>query len=290
MSAPTVQPAAAPAPTSPRTRPIQIGAVSFLNALPLIDGLQGLRDVELKLSVPSLLLDQLLAEDVDVALCSTIDYQRSPEPLRVVSAGLLGCEGTTLTVRLYSMRPIEEITRVYCDLDSHTSTAMMRILLRELYDLAPEIVDYDAREHVAENRPIDWPETVMLIGDKVVTDSPPAVRYPHQLDLGYAWAKHFSVPFVFAAWMARAAAEADLIRSAAAVLDRQRRYNRRKIDSIIHEQAGSRSWPHDLARSYLTDHIAFEFTDDRVAGLDLFYDKSLEHQLIEQKRPIEFLT
>ncbi|MDY7109321.1 MAG: menaquinone biosynthesis protein [Planctomycetota bacterium] len=269
--------------------PLRLGVVSFLNTLPLIEGLQDLRDVRLRHSVPSRLIDLLLADEVDVALCSSIDYQRTDQALLALPAGLLGCDGPTLTVRLYSMRPIERIERVHCDTDSHASVALLTVLLRELHGIDPVLVDYDAREHVAENRPLPWPEAMLIIGDKVVTDSPPAVRYPHQVDLGAAWARHTGLPFVFALWLARE--EPDPIRrrrvcTAGAVLDRQRRYNALRLEWIVHHRAPARRWPRDLARRYLTENIACAVTAPRRRGLELFYDKAAEHGLIEDRRPL----
>jgi chorismate dehydratase len=279
-----------PATTMTAQRTTRIGVVSFVNTLPLIDGLDLLENVQLQHSVPSLLIDQLLGGEVDVALCSSIDYQRSPQPLLVVPVGLLGCEGTTLTVRLYSTRPLEQIEHIYCDTDSHTSVALLQILLRERHGVSPELIAYNAREHVAGSRLVDWPEAMLLIGDKVVTDSPPAVRYPHQLDLGAAWRELTGLPFVFALWLARRDADPQRVRTAAAVLDRQRRYNTSRIDSIIHYRARPRNWPADLAAEYLKRCICYAFTDDRQAGLELFYDKALEHGLIGDRRPLELLS
>jgi chorismate dehydratase len=269
-----------------RTRPVRIGVASFVNTLPLIDGLEKLRDVELRHSVPSLLLDQLVSGEVDVALCSSIDYQRSPIPLMILPCGLLGCDGPTLTVRLYSTQPIETLTRVFCDTDSHTSVALLRILLKELHGIEPELIDYDAREHVAHNKPLAWPEAMLLIGDKVVTDSPPAVRYPHQMDLGDAWVRHTGLPFVFALWMAKQDADDSLIETAARVLDYQRRHNLERIDSMIHHRAKPRNWPGDLASAYLKQHITYELNDNRRAGLELFYDKALQHGLIARRQAL----
>lgn len=275
---------------SARTGPIRLGVVSFVNTLPLIDGLENLADVELRHTVPSLLLDQLLSDEVDLALCSSIDYQRSPEPLVILPVGLLGCDGPTLTVRLYSTHPIRNLRQVYCDTDSHTSIAMMRILLKELHGIDPELIDFDAREHVARNKPIAWPEAVLLIGDKVVTNSTPAIRYPHQMDLGAAWVEHTGLPFVFALWMARTNADPSILRTAAAILDHQRRHNRERIDGIIHHKARPRNWPVDLAAEYLKDKIAYEFTSRRREGLELFFDKAATHGLIERRRDVIVLT
>lgn len=264
----------------------RLGVVSFINTLPLIDGLENLASIELHHSVPSLLLDQLLAGETDLALCSSIDYQRSPMPLQILPVGLLGCDGPTLTVRLYSSRPIDQIKRIFCDTDSHTSIALLRILLKEHYDKEPKLVPYDAREHVAGNRLLEWPEAMLLIGDKVVTDSPPAVRYPYQLDLGAAWTEHTGLPFVFAVWMARTDASPELLRLAAMTLDHQRRHNRERIDGMIHRRARPRHWPIDLAADYLKRHITHEWTDRRREGLELFYDKAHQHGLIDERRAV----
>ncbi len=267
--------------------PIRLGVVSFVNTLPLIDGLDDLADVELRFTVPSLLLEQLLNDSVDVALCSSIDYQRADTPLVVLPAGLLGCDGSTLTVRLYSAVDIPKITKVYCDTDSHTSVVLLGILLKELYGIQPRLVDYDAPEHVADNKPVDWPQTMMLIGDKVVTDSPPAARYPHQLDLGAVWAELTGLPFVFALWLAKRSTEATVLATAEAILDRQRRHNQHRLDLIVHRRAGPRRWPSDLAADYLKQKLCFEFSPRRWAGLDLFFDKAAEHGLIDARRPVK---
>jgi len=268
-------------------RPARIGAVSFVNTLPLIDGLQSLRDTTIQYSVPSLLLDQLLHDEVDLALCSSIDYQRSSEPLWIVPVGLLGCRGATLTVRLYSRRPIAQLETVYCDTDSHTSVALLSILLHEQFDIQPKRIDYNAREHVADSRPVDWPEAMLLIGDKVVTDSPPAVRYPHQLDLGQAWREHTGLPFVFATWMARQSTDTDVVRRGAAALDRQRRQNLHRIEDLIHLAAARHRWPKDLAGRYLTEHLWYTFTDEALQSLELFYKKAHALALIDRIKPIE---
>jgi chorismate dehydratase len=277
------------APTAPllAQRPIRLGVVSFINTLPLIDGLENLADLDLRFTVPSLLLDQLLADEVDLALCSSIDYQRSEAPLVIVPVGLLGSDGSTLTVRLYSSRPLDRIDEVHCDTDSHTSVVLMQILLEEQYGIRPRLIDFDARERVAENRPLDWPQAMLLIGDKVVTDSPPAIRYPHQLDLGAAWAQLTGLPFVFGLWLARRERDPAVIATAAAILDRQRRHNLERLDLMVHRRALARGWPADLAAAYLKQELAFEWTPQRRAGLELFFDKACEHGLANHRRPLE---
>src|SRR5687767_6013215 len=85
---------------------LRLGSVSYLNAKPLIYGLENDRDLSLTLDAPSQLLDGLRSSRFDVALLPVIDYQRFPS-LRIVPAGGIGCDGPTLTVRIFSREPIE---------------------------------------------------------------------------------------------------------------------------------------------------------------------------------------
>lgn len=273
-----------------KTRPIRLGVVSFVNTLPLIDGLESLTDIKLRFSVPSLLLGMLLEDEVDIALCSSIDYQNSPIELVALTCGILGSDGATLTVRLYSSVKLSQIKHVYCDTDSHTSIVLMQILLKEIYGITPKLIDYNAREHVAENKPIENPEAMLLIGDKVVTDSPKVIEYPYQLDLGGAWFEHTGLPFVFAMWLAKQTTDIEKLKLASAVLDRQRRYNQLdSLDRIVHQRAKPRNWPGDIATDYLTNKLAFEFTDKRREGLELFYDKAFEHGLVEKRQSLRLV-
>ena len=107
-----------------------IAAVSYLNARPLIWGLENDPSIRLVLDVPSKLVDHLKPGDCDIALLPTIDYQRLSD-LRVVPVGGIGCDGPTLTVRIFARQPIEKIRTLTCDGDSHTSVALARIILAE---------------------------------------------------------------------------------------------------------------------------------------------------------------
>src|SRR5579871_957161 len=131
-----------PARMRPAARMHRIGSVSFLNAKPLIHGLEEAEGIELSLDVPSGLLDDLVEDRVDVALLPVIDYQRLAG-LRFLTSGGICCDGPTLTVRIFSPEPIERITTLACDTDSHTSVALARVLLGEVYKIRPEFIPLD---------------------------------------------------------------------------------------------------------------------------------------------------
>lgn len=245
-----------------RTAPVRLAAVSYLNTTPLIHGLDAWRDASLVTAVPSRLADMVLQGDADLGLVSVADYARShtaPSPgLLLVPCGMIGCDGPTLTVRVFSSVPPEQIRVIHTDTDSHTSAVLARVILAERFGVRPDHADFHAREHMGADHDA-WPETVLLIGDKVVTDSPPAVRYPYQIDLGQAWHELTGLPFVYAAWMCRAdRADDPAVRAGAALLDRQRRRNRARLDHIVTDEARRRGWPGDLARRYIGELLRFE--------------------------------
>ncbi|MGE5607621.1 MAG: MqnA/MqnD/SBP family protein, partial [Bacillota bacterium] len=143
---------------------LRVGCVSFLNSKPLIWELDQSRDVSLVLDVPSRLLAGLRQQQVDVALLPVIDFQRM-DGLRIVPSSGIGCNGPTLTVRIFSRVPFQQIDALACDSDSHTSVALARIILAERYGLKPRFVDWVA----GEPSPC---AARLLIGDKVVCEEP----------------------------------------------------------------------------------------------------------------------
>src|SRR5260221_2419541 len=111
-------------------RKFRVASVSFLNSKPLIEGLDRDPAIELVLDVPSALLDLLRSARADAALLPVVDYQRM-EGLTILPAGGIGSDGPTLTVRIFSRVPIEQVRSLACDPDSHTSVALARIILAQ---------------------------------------------------------------------------------------------------------------------------------------------------------------
>lgn len=269
-----------------------MGVVSYLNTLPLIDGLDRLGSLRLEAGVPSSLLQRLLSGEADLSLVSIFDYQRSPVPLRIVPVGMLGCRGRTMTVRLYSRVPAAEVREVHADTDSHTSVRLLQVLMRLRHGREVQLLPYDARESTSEGRLVRDPEAMLLIGDKVVTAAPDHRLYPYQLDLGEAWLESTGRPFVFAAWMCRSDLDEEAlgrVRSAAAVLDRQRRHNALRIPQIVHRAAIPRGWPRLDAEIYLGELLRYEFGSAEAEAAEHFLTLAHRFGLLEQLRPIELL-
>jgi chorismate dehydratase len=252
------------------SHPLHVGCVSFFNSKPLIYGLETEPGIQLSLDVPSRLLAGLAEKRFDVALLPVIDYQKL-DGLTILPAGGIGCRGPTLTVRIFSPAPIERITTLACDGDSHTSVALARILLAERYGIRPEFVPLGG-----PGGQTDGPGVArLLIGDKVVCAEP--AGFPHQLDLGEAWNRWTGLPFVFAVWMARQGVE---IGTLPARLEKAKRAGVSHIEDLIERFALPAGWPAETARKYLTEYLQYDIGDEQLAAIRLFHMLAHRHGLI----------
>lgn len=272
--------------------PTRLACVRYLNTLPLIEGLSKLRGCELIPTVPSRIADMVRAGEADLGLVSLVDAARHGD-LALIPAGMIGCDGPTLTVRLFSTVALDRVSTLHADTDSHTSVVLCQLLLRHLFGRSVSVIDFDARERVAHGQPMAatsldeaWPETVLLIGDKVVTDAPPHERYPHQLDLGEAWKKLTGLPFVYAMWMCRQErAEEEAVQHAAAMLARQLRHNKTRMDWIVSARADEHRWPMDLAQRYLCSLLRYSVGTREREAVERFTSMASEAGLVPAWKP-----
>lgn len=275
--------------------PVRIACVQYLNSAPLVEGLDKLDGFTLTPAVPADIAPMVRRGEADIGLASTIDALGEPE-LAILPAGMIGCDGPTLTVRLFSSVPLAEVSTVCADADSHTSVALARVLLAERFGVTPRFVPFNAMERFAlggeqvEHDADGWPRCLLLIGDKVVTHSPPAVRYPHQLDLGEAWKALTGLPFVYAAWQCRADAVASdegrrRMALASAMLDRQRRHNVTRLDWLVQQWAPRARWPVDLAQRYIGELLRYDMGPREREAVGKFFELCAAHGITTAVAP-----
>jgi chorismate dehydratase len=183
----------------------------------------------------------------------------------IIPAGGIASDGPTLTVRIFSRVPIEQLTSLACDPDSHTSVALARIILKERYGLSPEFIDL-RRANGAEG------DARLLIGDKDVCEEP--AGFEHQLDLGAAWKEMTGLPFVFAVWVAREGVE---LGDLPARLEQAKRGGLANVNRIIERHAIARGWPPGIALQYLTVYLNYDIGPRQLQAVALFFEKAATH-------------
>ncbi len=257
-------------------QPVRLACVRYLNTLPLIEGLEKLAGVELITRSPAQIAPMLERGEADLGLASVIDAARAGGSLTMLRVGMIGCDGRTLTVRVCSDVPMDRVRVVHADVESHTSVALCRVILKKTFNIEPRFAPFDT------SKPHDWPQTVLVIGDKAVTMNTPEGRYAHSLDLGRAWKDLTDLPFVYATWMCRTGEEdSPAVRTAAAVLDRQRTRNAARLGWIASSRASAYAWEQDAASEYLGSILRFRLDQPEKQAMTRFFDECVELGIID---------
>lgn len=286
---------------------VRLGYVEYLNTLPLVAGLESWSEVRLMPAVPSRLGDMLAGGEADVALASLVDLagHEATQPLALLPVGMIGCDGPTLTVRVYSRVPLSEARELHADTDSRTSVVLAQVVMALGHGRRGVVVKpCDAGavlERVARGgggggggggEAQGVPECLLVIGDKVVKAEQSGGEavgrvYRHRVDLGQAWQELTGLPFVYACWMCRRREAGQAwVRSVASLLDRQRRRNQSRLDWIVDRFAAERHWSGELARHYVRECLRYEVTDRARAGAERFLREAAVLGLVPAVAPV----
>jgi chorismate dehydratase len=183
------------------SRRIRLGAVGYLNAKPLVYGLeQGLgRDrFQLEFEPPSLCASRLASGELDLSLLPSIEYARCPG-YSAIPGICIAADGPAASVLLFSRVPRDQIRSVAVDASSRTSVALLRILFREHWNADPQFTSEppNLREMLSRH------DAGMMIGDQALFAAASARSAPGEVetsDLGTEWKRLTGLPFVFAFW------------------------------------------------------------------------------------------
>jgi chorismate dehydratase len=243
--------------TQPATpNPVRVACVRYLNTQPLVAGLEKLPQLQLLPMVPSAIAGSVVRGDAELGLCSLVDCHR--HNLVRLPVGMIACDGPTLTVRLLSSVPFAQVRTLHADTDSHTSVVLAQLLLKRVFGV-PSVQVIPWKEDASPAQPYQAaPQTLLMIGDKVVLRPHDANAYPHTLDLGEAWKALTGLPFVYAMWATTPALASDpRVQLAAQLLDRQRRHNAGRLEWIIRTHAPRLGWPLGEAARYVQSLLRF---------------------------------
>ena len=112
---------------------VKITAVSYLNTIPFIYGLQqsDLIDIiDLSLDYPAVCAEKLINNEVDLALAPIVAIPSLKKSF-VISDYCIGANGVVETVCLYSNVTIHNVQSISLDYQSRTSVALLKILLNK---------------------------------------------------------------------------------------------------------------------------------------------------------------
>jgi chorismate dehydratase len=241
---------------------VRVGAVTYLNAKPLIAALAEVDpQLDIVIDYPSRLADALVASQLDVAMIPSIEYARNPG-FSIISDACIACDGPVRSVMLYGRVPVEDIHSLALDEGSRTSAALARILLRERFGVTPNVQPLPIGATLNDT-PAD---AVLLIGDRGMT--PVCGTFEFVWDMGEEWSRWTGLPFVFSVWVARPGVDLHRI---AKTLAKARDLGLTRLEEIAKRESPVIGIPEADCLSYLRDHLEFRLGRRQQQGLERFF-------------------
>lgn len=259
-------------------RPVRLGAVDYLNARPLVFGLELRHGFALQFDPPSKCSALLHEGSIDVGMIPTIEYLRGESPYCVVPEVAIISEGPVASVALFSTRPLTDIRTIAADTSSRTSNALLRVLCYEAIGIDPEFIPMPPRPAQMLRRC----DAALLIGDA-------ALFLDHELlgvsklDLGERWTQLTGLPFVWAFWAGRPRALSD---EHVRQLIEARDAGVAASDAIAAAYCGPERA--ELAQRYLRDNIRYDLGSRELEGLKTYYELAVKHGIVDDATTPEF--
>ena len=220
---------------------MRYGTVSYLNARPLIEGLEPLVS-----ATPAELVGLFERGDVDVALLP-VAAGESAGLTRVGSLGV-AADGAVDSVLLFLRCEIGDVETIALDPASRTSQVLAELYLREAQGRTPRRVAPPA-------------DAELVIGDAaLVRGAGPEPR----LDLAEAWRHWTGLPFVFAAWYGDLAAAPAL----------EEAFSRGRACIPAYARDADLGLDAPVLERYLRERIRYRLGEAELDGLRLFVDKA----------------
>ena len=260
---------------------IRLGAVQYLNARPLVYGLDKRSDLfETRYDVPAKCASLLHDGSVDLGLIPTIEYLRRPD-YRVAPDIAVASNGPVASVALFTKRPTAAIRSIALDSSSRTAVALLRILCAQWFDIEPKF----------HTMPPDLPamlkrcDAALLIGDVALFTEHETVVDLDKIDLGEEWTTMTGLPFVWAFWTGRAdAVGTEHIEALRAARDA----GAGALDAIAAEHCPDAEDEAEIARVYLHENVQFKLTKEGHAGLTKFFDAALDIGVVQHTGALRF--
>ncbi|HKT80988.1 MAG TPA: menaquinone biosynthesis protein [Vicinamibacterales bacterium] len=255
---------------------VRLGAVQYLNARPLVYGLDADPQFTVRFDIPSRCAELLHAHEIDLGLIPSIEYLRGPRSYGIVPGPAVASMGAVASVALYSRRDLRDVRTIAMDTSSKTSVALTLVVVKRTCGTVPQSIP--AAPDLAAM--LATADAALMIGDNaLLLEAPAGVQ---KIDLGQLWTDMTGLPFVYAFWAGwpRAVTPEQVGR-----LERARDEGVAHIDDIARGFAAGDPQRELVASRYLRDNIQYELQTD---GLTTFYRYAAEDGLVDFDGSLNF--
>jgi len=249
---------------------IKVGIVSYLNTRPLLYGLKlpPISDeIELIEDTPARLAELLMNNEIDVGLVPVAVIPQLKE-YHIASDYCIATETEVASVCLFSEVPLDEIARVYLDYQSRSSVALLKWLMKEYWNIHPELIEATDESFRKE---IKGTTAGLVIGDRAFEQRKISTFI---YDLASEWRSITGLPFVFAAWISNKSLSKSFIQK----FNEANALGLEHIDEIAEAQKFNLF---DLKKYYRL-HLSYRLNERKKRGMELFLQYIEEQGLVDK--------
>ncbi len=241
---------------------IKISAVSYLNTLPFLYGLQNFVEFEqldISLDIPSVCASKLITNQVDIGL---VPIAIIPELKQyyIISDYCIGANGNVDSVLLLSEVPLNKIEKIYLDYQSRTSVMLLKILAENYWNIKPEFITANkGYENLIGNKTAG-----LIIGDRTFSLNK---DYKYKYDLAGEWKKFTNMPFVFAAWIANKKIDNKFTSK----FNKSLKYGLDNINTVVDNNYKQNINKKVDLYKYLSQNISYNLDESKKKSMELFF-------------------
>ncbi len=237
-----------------------VSIVNYYNTTPFLYGIHHtnfLSHIKLELDIPSACAQKLKNKQVEIGLVP-VAILPELDSYHIITDYCIGAVGKVDSVKLFSEKPLEELTHVLLDYQSKTSVTLVQVLNKHFWKKNIQFIN--ATEGFEKQ--ISGTTGAVIIGDRTFG----LTNYPYQYDLSEEWQKHTGLPFVFACWVSNVSLEESFITEFNKTLG----YGVNHIEESVIEKPNEALG--DKSLDYLKNKISYNLDTDKRKALELFLE------------------
>ncbi len=182
-----------------------ISIVNYYNTTPFLYGLRHCPlkwDHKIELDIPSVCAQKLKNKEVDIGVVP-VAILPELQNYHIITDFCIGAVGKVDSVKLFSEKPLNELTHILLDYQSKTSITLIQVLNKHFWK---KNIQFIPASQGFENQ-IKGTTGAVIIGDRTFG----LTKYPYQYDLAEQWHQYTGLPFVFACWVSNHKLEDEFI-------------------------------------------------------------------------------
>jgi chorismate dehydratase len=264
----------------------RLGQINFVNCLPIVVPMKRNdwnAQAEVFYATPSELNHAFASEKLDIGAMSSFHFLKDGT-MKLVDGLAIASDGAVASVMCHSKKPLEQLNgaRVAVPLSSATSVNLLQVLLKEAFNVIPELVYREA-----PNVELEDMDAALVIGDQALRAEMAWDKKLVRADLGEWWRIITGLPMVFGLWAARSEWAVKNADSFTAISETLRAAVQCGLgpmfEDVVQEGCTRTGMSHERIVKYFKRDLDFRMTPRHLEGLALYGKLCQKHNLFQSE-------